>query len=234
MANSHSKPRKNRRASASKRAHPRHNPHTGHSGQGRRSRRHNPGFALAHRRRRNPSRVRDFSGLNKPVDWLWLAGGAAVGALAPGYVGNMILGANNTGALGYAIEAGTSVIGGLLVGKYFNRAAGAGLIAGGLGGVIIRIFQENTATHPVAMAQATGQTAGNSNAAATGVGMGSYWPFEYQYPTTKQWIGGQLIDGPRLNIPPYPDARAALPPGSAAAGSGPAIGTGPELARYSR
>src|SRR5260370_32811580 len=132
------------------------------------------------------------------------------------------------------VEGGLWIVGGMLVGKFFNRAAGSGVIAGGLGALIVRIFQENTASHPVAIAQATGQTAGNSNATAAGVGMGSYWPFEYQYPTTKQWINGQLIDGPRLsNLGPYPGAGTpALPPGNASAGSIPAVGTGAELSRY--
>src|SRR5260370_25582867 len=111
--------RKSKRSGA--RSHKHHN--NPHHASHRRSHRRNYSTKIT-RRRHNPHRVAGSVGLNTPKDWLYLGAGAAVGALGPGYLGNMFLGANNQGALGYLVESALSIVGGILVAKFFNRAAG--------------------------------------------------------------------------------------------------------------
>ena len=108
------------------------------------------------------------------MDWLSLGGGAIVGGLGATSLPQMVLGASNTGAMGYLGMAASTAL--LAVASHMvlkrNPMATAGVIAGGAGALIRRILQDYT---PVGTML--------SNA-----GMGDYvanWNF-----TTPQIIGG--------------------------------------------
>ena len=94
---------------------------------------------LSHRRRRsNPAgfAMRDI---------LWLGAGAVVAPPVTGGVTQMILGAGNTGPMGYAVNLAAT---GLLayVAHMFvkNKAFAAGILAGGVGSVIRRVISDYT------------------------------------------------------------------------------------------
>ena len=123
-------------------------------------------------RRRNPG------GLPRPADWLALGAGAVVGGLGATSLPQMILGAGNTGIMGYlAMAASTAVLavaGHMLLGK--NVMLTSGIVAGGTGALIKRVVGDYTPF---------GQYL-NANAGASGLGdYLSNWNF-----ATPQIIGG--------------------------------------------
>ena len=211
MANTHHKPRKK----SSSRRRPKKNP--SHHSSGRRS-----NFFHHSRRRgkRNPSGG-GSTNLTNPRFYLEVGGGAVAGAFVPGMISQLVLGANNQGAMGY-VSDGISTIALALIAKFLlkSNSVVGGVIGGGVAALAIRWRQEQDASHPVAIAAATGQTQGNSNFQ----GLGTYVPWDSSYPNTYQQLpDGTVIQAPRVSTP----GANALP---AAAGAGQAG----RLQRYSR
>lgn len=137
-------------------------------------------------RRSNPG----IAGFNTN-ELLKLTLGAAAGVVASKYVTQMVLGANNSGPTGYAGSAVVTLALGWAAHKFVGKDAATGVIAGGLGALALRIFQENVSgTSPNI------QGLGDPDMAALGVGMGEY-------------RAGSLIGG-------VPQAFAAPPPPVAA------------------
>jgi hypothetical protein len=91
-----------------------------------------------HRRRHNPAgfAMRDI---------LWLGAGAVVAPPVTGAATQMILGASNTGALGYAVNlAATGLLAWIANMFVKNRAFAAGILAGGVGSVMRRVISDYT------------------------------------------------------------------------------------------
>ena len=155
--------RKNKVAKAPKKNRPRKRP------AGSTKKRKNAGRRTA--RRTNP-------GMGRPSDWLALGSGAIVGGLGATSLPQMVLGASNTGAMGYLGMAAATAI--LATAGHFmfkkNMMLTSGIIAGGAGALIKRIIGDYTPF---------GQYL---NASAGASGLGDYlsgWNF-----TTPQIIGG--------------------------------------------
>lgn len=92
------------------------------------------------RRRRNPGTM------SRPMDWLALGGGAIIGGLGATSLPQMVLGASNTGPMGYlAMAASTAVLAfaAHIVGKK-NVMLTSGIIAGGAGALIKRVIGDYT------------------------------------------------------------------------------------------
>ena len=116
--------------------------------------------------------------MGKPADWLALGSGAIVGGLGATSLPQMVLGASNSGPMGYlGMAASTAILavaGHMLFHK--NTMLTSGIIAGGAGAIIKRIIGDYTP-----YGQYLNATAGAS-------GLGDYlsgWNF-----TTPQIIGG--------------------------------------------
>lgn len=139
------------------------------------------------RKRRNPS---SMSGV------LPLVGGVVVGGLATRMIPQAILGASNTGIMGYGANAAVAIIGGWGVGKW-NKTAGMGVLGGGLAALAIRVYQD--------------YTSGAASAGSSDGTMGLYIASPFNPPT--------YTTGNPLNSTPYNFAGAAL---SVAAGGQPA------------
>jgi len=115
-------------------------------------------------RRSNPG----IAGFNTN-ELLKLTLGAAAGVVASKYVTQMVLGANNSGPTGYAGSAIVTLALGWAAHKFVGKDAATGVIAGGLGALALRIFQENVSgTSPNI------QGLGDPDMVALGVGMGEY------------------------------------------------------------
>jgi hypothetical protein len=131
-------------------------------------RRHrNFSFRRRHSRRSNP--IAGFSS----KELLSLALGAGAGVVGSKYVTQMALGDNNSGVVGYA---GTAVVVlglGWAAHKFVGKDAATGVVAGGLGALALRIFQENVSNTSAA---ASMSGLGDPDMAALGVGMGDYRP----------------------------------------------------------
>lgn len=132
--------------------------------------------AGSHKNKRNKGRPRKHNAgaIGRPIDWLALGGGAIVGGLGATSLPQMVLGASNTGPVGYlAMAASTAIL--ATVGHMVFKGKPmltAGIIAGGAGALIRRILTDYT---PI------GQYLGAS-------GLGDYlanWNF-----STPQIIGG--------------------------------------------
>jgi hypothetical protein len=96
---------------------------------------------MSHRRRRsNPG------ALGAPMDWIQGGAGVVVGAVGSRAIPQMLLGAGNTGAMGYAANAIAALGLGWLTHLAFPRSrvlVGA-VIAGGFGGLIARVAADKT------------------------------------------------------------------------------------------
>lgn len=77
------------------------------------------------------------------VDILKLAGGALVGVVGSGYLSQMALGANNSGVIGYASDAVATLALAWAANKFVGGKVGEGVLAGGFGALLKRIWQEN-------------------------------------------------------------------------------------------
>jgi len=91
-----------------------------------------------HRRRHNPAgfAMRDI---------LWLGAGAVVAPPVTGAATQMILGASNQGMLGYAVTlAATGLLAWISQMVVKNKAFAAGILAGGVGGVMRRVISDYT------------------------------------------------------------------------------------------
>jgi hypothetical protein len=115
-------------------------------------------------RRSNPG----IAGFNTN-ELIKLAGGAAVGVVASKYLTQMVLGGSNSGPMGYAGSAVVTIALGWAAHKFVGKDAATGVIAGGLGALALRIFQEN-----ISGTSAGVSGLGDPDMAALGVGMGEY------------------------------------------------------------
>jgi len=147
-----------------------------------RSRRHrNYG---ARRRRRNP--IGGFSG----SELLSLGLGAAGGAIGSRYLAQTLLGDKNTGAMGYAANIAASIALAWAASKYAGREIASGVVAGGIGAVLMRLWSEKVSqTSPAAMSGYLGDID------FSGDGLGAYINSGFPLPT----VSGQ--NGNYLSIP---------------------------------
>src|SRR5579872_866806 len=89
------------------------------------------------RHRRNPS----FGGFDlKSV--LKLGAGAAVGGYATRKLTQTVLGASNTGAMGYAANAGMALVLAWAAKKFLSGELADGVLAGGMAATFLRIYSE--------------------------------------------------------------------------------------------
>lgn len=139
------------------------------------------------RKRRNPSAMTGV---------VPLVGGVIAGGLGARMIPQAVLGASNTGIMGYAANGAVAVAGGLLLGRW-NKSAGMGFLGGGLAALAIRVYQDYT----------SGAGAAGSSDGTMGLYIGSSFPI----PT--------YTTGNPLNAGPYNFAGAPL---SVAAGGQPA------------
>lgn len=128
--------------------------------------------------RRRTTHRRNPGAMGKASDWLALGSGAIVGGLGATSLPQMVLGASNTGPMGYLGMAAATAL--LATAGHFmfkkNMMLTSGIIAGGAGALIKRIIGDYTPF---------GQYL-NANAGASGLGdYLSGWNF-----TTPQIIGG--------------------------------------------
>lgn len=115
-------------------------------------------------RRHNPA-IAGFSS----NELLKLTLGAAAGVVGSKYLTQMVLQSNNSGPTGY-IGTGVIVLAlGWAANKFVGKDAATGVVAGGLGALALRIFQENVSGTSSSMSGL-----GDPDMAALGVGMGDY------------------------------------------------------------
>ncbi len=97
---------------------------------------------MTHRRRRqsNPG------ALGSPMDWIQGGAGVVAGAVGSRALPQLLLGASNTGSMGYVANAAAALGLGFLTHMAFprNRVLVASVIAGGFGGLIARIAADKT------------------------------------------------------------------------------------------
>ena len=94
-------------------------------------------FRRRHRRGRNPA-IAGFS----TNELIKLAAGAGVGVVGSKFLAQVALGSNNTGYVGYAGSAVATLAIAWVASKFFGKEAATGVVAGGLGALVLRIFQE--------------------------------------------------------------------------------------------
>lgn len=137
----------------------------------RRSRKSNP-FRIKRmfHRLRHSRRFKPMGGFSSK-ELLTLALGAGAGVVASKYVTQLALGDNNSGVMGYAGTAVIVVGLGWAAKKFVGPGMATGVVAGGLGALAVRIFQENISGTSAA-AQVSGL--GDPDMAALGIGMGEY------------------------------------------------------------
>lgn len=136
----------------------------------RRTRR-NPFFgksrkARSFRRRshRNPS----VAGFNT-TELLKLAAGAGAGVIGSKYVTQLALGSNNAGVMGYAGQTIATLALGWLAAKFAGKDAATGVVAGGLGAVALRIYNDNVSGTSSPMSGL-----GDPDMGRLGIGLGGY------------------------------------------------------------
>lgn len=141
------------------------------------SRRKRPAGSTKKRMNRRHVVRRNPGTMGRPSDWLALGSGAIVGGFGATSLPQMVLGASNTGPMGYLGMAAATAI--LAVGAHMvfkkNLMLTSGVIAGGTGAIIKRIIGDYTPFGQYLNAQGA-------------AGMGDYlsgWNF-----TTPQIIGG--------------------------------------------
>ena len=152
-------------------------------------------------RRSNPG----IAGFNAN-ELLKLAGGAAAGVVGAKYLTQMALGANNSGPMGYAAQAIATLAIGWAANKYVGKDAATGVVAGGLGALALRIFQENVSGTSTSMSGL-----GDPDMAALGVGMGDYRP------------GSMPIPVYGFNQPQLPAVSGGAPGAAQAVAGGPVV-----------
>jgi hypothetical protein len=129
-------------------------------------RRHSMGF----RRRRHSSRNPAIAGFNT-TELIKLALGAGAGVVGSKYLTQLALGSNNAGPMGYAGQAIATLVLGWAAHKWMGKDAATGVVAGGLGALALRIFQENVSGTSTSM-QGLGDP--DMHAVGVGGGMGDY------------------------------------------------------------
>jgi hypothetical protein len=103
-------------------------------------RRANPKRIMHRRRRSNPA------GLGRPMDWLQGGAGVIAGVVGTRALPQMLLGASNTGVMGYGANAVAAVGLGFLTHMLFprNPVLVTSVIAGGFAGLLSRIIADQT------------------------------------------------------------------------------------------
>lgn len=90
---------------------------------------------------RNPSGLGDVIGSPKDIATTGLS--ALGSAIATKQLPQMILGAGNSGPIGYALNAGVALAATWAAGSFIGRTAGAGAFAGGLVIILDRVLTDN-------------------------------------------------------------------------------------------
>jgi hypothetical protein len=95
---------------------------------------------MHHRRRHNPA------GLGRPMDWVTGGAGVLAGGVGSRMIPQLLMGASNTGMMGYAANAAAAIGLGFLAHTMFPRQPilTVTVIAGGFGGLISRIVSDRT------------------------------------------------------------------------------------------
>jgi hypothetical protein len=138
----------------------------------RRSSRRNPFLGMGRKKRsgfrrrshRNPA----IAGFNTN-ELLKLALGAGAGVVGSKYLTQMALGSSNAGVMGYAGQAIATLALGWAANKFVGKDAATGVVAGGLGALALRIFQENVSGTSTSMSGL-----GDPDMHALGVGLSGY------------------------------------------------------------
>jgi len=144
----------------------------------RRHNRRNPGMRHHHRRRRNPGFTGELGGMITNAVFV------IVGALGSKLGAQAFLGTNNVGLVGYAGNAATGAVLWFLADKVMkNKTAAAGIVAGTLVQIILRVINDYTPF---------GQYVSN-------LGMGDYQM--------------QSFVNPQVLVNPWKNAAVQIPPG---------------------
>ena len=95
---------------------------------------------VRHRRRSNPG------DLGRPMDWLQGGAGVIAGVVGTRAIPQLVLGASNTGPMGYGANAVTAIALGWVTNMLFkgNRVLVTAVIAGGFAGLLSRIIADKT------------------------------------------------------------------------------------------
>jgi hypothetical protein len=137
----------------------------------RKSRR-NPFFGKRARHFRRRSHRNPAIGGFSTTELLKLALGAGAGVIGSKYAAQVALGANNTGVVGYAAQAVATLALGWLAAKFAGKDAATGVVAGGLGAVALRIYNDNMSGSSVAAGAMSGL--GDPDMGRLGIGLSGY------------------------------------------------------------
>lgn len=144
------------------------------------SRRSNPFGKRHHIRRRGHRRSNPIAGMDSKK-LLSLALGAGAGVLGSKYITQLALGDNNSGVVGYAGTAFVVIGLGWAAHKFAGDNLATGVVAGGLGALLLRIFQENVSGTSAA---ASMSGLGDPDMKALGVrGLGEFTPGSMPMPS---------------------------------------------------
>jgi hypothetical protein len=144
-----------------------------------------------HHSRRNPGKTADIA---------MAIGGGAVGAFATRAIPQALLGASNTGIMGYGANALVAVAGGWLAGK-LSKSAGFGWLIGGGASLLLRVYQDYT----------SGAGAANASDGSMSLYIGSNFP-------VPSYTTGNPLNNPSYNwAGSMPAISAGVTPASAAA-----------------
>lgn len=118
-------------------------------------------------RRSNPN-IGGFS----TTELVKLALGAGAGVIGSKYAAQVALGANNSGVVGYAAQAIATLALGWLANKFAGKDAATGVVAGGLGAVALRIYNDNMSGSSMAAGAMSGL--GDPDMGRLGIGLSGY------------------------------------------------------------
>jgi hypothetical protein len=137
------------------------------------------GFRRRHARRSNPG-IAGFS----TNELLKLALGAGAGVVGSKYLAQAVLGSSNTGYMGYAGQAVATLALAWGAHKFVGKDAATGVVAGGLGALALRIFQEQISQTQIPAAAAPVSGLGDPDMASLGVGLREYRGASINVPAT--------------------------------------------------
>lgn len=179
-------------------------------------RRHNPSASRRKNRRYNSHRryQRNPRVTSRIPDLIVTAGYTIGGAVGTRAITQAVLGAANTGAIGYGANAAAAFGLGMLGRQIFGKPAGNAITVGGFVGIVLRAIQEFTGIGKAINLQLTGL--GDYSFA----GLGRFDPMDYFVPLASADQSGRSA----ASVPPDMIARSApraLPPaGNGVAGLG--------------
>ena len=159
---------------------------------------------VVHHRRRNPGT------LGRPMDWLQGGAGVIAGVVGTRAIPQMLLGASNTGPMGYVANAVAAVGLGWLTHMVFprNQVLVTSVIAGGFAGLLSRIIADKTPF--------------GAQLSLTGLGdygLGLYQKSNYPYPP--HLVNGR---GPNSSMFTWGDGSQGQPAATLAAGGSDSTG----------